>query len=137
MTVERLIKQLENYNPMAEVRLNDCRGTVALFALAVAGNDSLVWIEGKNDIDLGEEIRARFSKAYETQMNEFEFFVNLLEMGITLEDIKEHCPDKYEYSKTFMKEHGLVRVTNGTEESMKRFKKRCVGLPERKRRIKN
>ena len=28
MTVERLIKQLKNYNPKAEVRLNDIRGEV-------------------------------------------------------------------------------------------------------------
>lgn len=108
MTVERLIKQLEKCNPKAEVRLNDSRGTTALFAVALAGKDDLVWIEGKADIDLGEEITARFEKAAEDQMDELDFFMDLINMGITLEDIKEHCPDRYEYSKTFMSEHGLI-----------------------------
>ena len=96
MTVERLINQLKNFNPKAEVRLNDHRGTIALFALATVDNNDLVWIEGKDDIDLGEEIYARFEKASEMQMDELDFFLDLLDMGITLEDIKECCPDKYE-----------------------------------------
>lgn len=108
MTVERLIKQLENYNPKAEVRLNDYRGTIALFAVALADNDKLVWIEGKYDIDLGNEISARFERASEIQMDELDFFMDLLDMGITLEDIKTYCPDKYEYAKTFMEDHGLI-----------------------------
>lgn len=108
MTVERLIKQLENYNPKAEVRLNDCRGTTALFAVALADNDDLVWIEGKDDIDLGEEISARFQRASEIQMDELDFFMDLLDMGITLKDIELYCPEKYEYSKNFMEDHGLI-----------------------------
>ena len=108
MTVERLIKQLENYNPKAEVRLNDRRGTVALFALAQKDNDDIVWIEGKNDIDFGEEISARFEKVNEIQTDELEFFMELLDMGITLKDIELYCPDKYEYSKRFMEDHGLT-----------------------------
>ena len=108
MTVERLIKQLENYNPKAEVRLNDHRGDVALFALALKNDDNVVWIEGKDDVDLGEEISARFEKANEIQMDELDFFMDLLDMGITLKDIQLYCPDKYEYSKSFMEEHGLI-----------------------------
>ena len=108
MTVERLIKQLKNYNPKAEVRLNDLRGEVALFALALEGNDNVVWIEGKDDIDLGEEISARFQNASETQMDELDFFIDLLDTGITLADIKLYYPEKYEYSKKFMEEHGLI-----------------------------
>lgn len=108
MTVERLIKQLENYNPKAEVKLNDYKGEVALFALALANDDNTVWIEGKDDIDLGEEISARFANASEIQIDELDFFFDLLDMGITLEDIRLYCPDKYEYSKSFMEEHGLI-----------------------------
>ena len=108
MTVERLVKQLQKCNPKAEVRLNDCRGTVALFALSMSNNDNLVWIEGKDDIDLGEEISARFENASKSQMDELDFFMDLLDTGITLEDIKQYCPDKYEYSTVFIEEHGLI-----------------------------
>lgn len=108
MTVARLVKILNNMNQKAEVRLNDRYGTVALFALNVVGDDNVVWIEGKDDIDLGEEISARFENASESQMDELDFFMDLLDMGITLEDIQQYCPDKYEYSKAFMEEHGLI-----------------------------
>lgn len=108
MTVERLIKQLENYNPKAEVRLNDHKGDVALFALSLKDNDNVVWIEGKDDIDLGEEISARFQRASEIQMDELDFFMDLFDMGITLADIELYYPERYEYSKRFMEEHGLI-----------------------------
>lgn len=108
MTVERLINQLKNYNPKAEVRLNDHKGEIALFTVTLADNDNLVWIEGKDDIDLGAEISARFKRASEIQMDELEFFMDLLDMGITLKDIELYYPEVYEYSKMFMEEHGLI-----------------------------
>ena len=57
---------------------------------------------------LGEEISARFEKANEIQMDELDFFMDLLDMGITLKDIKLYCPDRYKYSKEFMEGHGLI-----------------------------
>lgn len=114
MTVERLIKQLEKYNPKAEVRLNEPYGSTALFALALIGTSNnkdlanVVWIESKDDIDIKEELSARFEHACDIQMDELDFFMDLLDVGYTLEDIKNFCPDKYEYSKSFMEEHGLI-----------------------------
>ena len=40
-------------------------------------------------------------------MDELDFFIDLVNKGITLEDIRVYCPDKYDYSKSFMEEHGL------------------------------
>lgn len=114
MTVEKLIKELENLNmPKAEVRLNDIHGSTALFALALANPyhkelSNVVWIESKNDIDMGNELSVRFEDASESQMDELDFFMNLLDTGFTLDDIKEYLPEKYEYSKNFMEEHGLI-----------------------------
>ena len=114
MTVERLIKELENLNmPKAEVKLNDIHGSTALFALALANPyhkelSNVVWIESKNDIDMGNELSARFEDASELQMDELDFFMNLLDTGFTLDDIKEYLPEKYEYSKNFMEGHGLI-----------------------------
>lgn len=114
MTVERLIKELENLNmPKAEVKLNDIHGSTALFALALANPyhkelSNVVWIESKNDIDMENELSARFEDASELQMDELDFFMNLLDTGFTLDDIKEYLPEQYEYSKNFMEEHGLI-----------------------------
>ena len=62
----------------------------------------------KQGLNLEKEISARFENASENQMDELDFFMDLLDSGITLEDIKIYCPDKYEYSKLFMEEHGLL-----------------------------
>ena len=115
MTVEKLIKELENLNmPKAEVRLNDIHGSTALFALALANPyhkelSNVVWIESKDDIDMGNELEARFENASKSQMDELDFFMDLLETGFTLDDIKKYLPEKYEYSKNFMEEHGLIQ----------------------------
>lgn len=62
-------------------------------------------LEGKRN--LGTELAAQFKNASEQQVDELDFFIELIEQGITLDDIKKHLPEKYEYSKRFMEEHGL------------------------------
>lgn len=71
--------------------------------------ESLVWylIQTRNKILLREEIAAKFVKASEDQIDELDFFLELRDAGITLELIREYCPEKYDYSKSFMEEHGL------------------------------
>lgn len=114
MTVERLIKQLEKFNPKAEVRLNEAYGSTALFALALVDSSNnkdlsnVVWIKGKNDVNIKEELTARFEVAPEEYDDELDFFMELDDIGYTLDDIKKYCPDKYEYSKSFMEDHGLI-----------------------------
>jgi hypothetical protein len=53
-------------------------------------------------------LNARFNFAAENQIDEFDFFIDLLADGITLEDIKMYIPEQYEYSKTFLEEHGFI-----------------------------
>lgn len=55
-----------------------------------------------------KELSERFKKASDFQIDELDFFEELLEAGFSLEDIKESLPDKYKYSKNFMEEHGLM-----------------------------
>lgn len=118
MKITRLIEQLQSLQkemPEADVRLNSPFGDTALFALAFEKThnadgalDNIIWIEGKNDIEIGVELEARFKNASEKQMDELDFFTDLLDTGFTLEDIEEYLPEKYEYSKQFMIKHGLV-----------------------------
>ena len=54
MTVEKLIERLQKFPSEAQVRLNDRRGYPCLFVLAIAGDDTTVWLEGEDDCDLGE-----------------------------------------------------------------------------------
>lgn len=42
-------------------------------------------------------------------IDELDFFMTLLENGITLEYIKKYgTSDEYQYAKTFLEEHGLI-----------------------------
>ena len=54
------------------------------------------------------ELYARFENASENDVDELDFFMDLLDTGFTLEDIKENLPDRYEYSKAFLEDHGLI-----------------------------
>ena len=49
-----------------------------------------------------------FKYADETNMGELDFFSDLYDMNITLDEIKMYAPTYYEYSKIFMTEHGFV-----------------------------
>lgn len=108
MKVERLIKELEKYNPKAEVKLHHKEGYNALFVVAYVGDENTVIIEDKSDNDLRSELYARFERAVDKAMDELDFFMDLLEIDITLEDIRENLPEKYEYAKEFLEEHGLI-----------------------------
>lgn len=78
----------------------------------------IYWKEIKNPkrrkkANLKKEISTRFEKAAEmvstdAQPDELDFFLDLLYDGITLDDIKIYCPEKYEYSRDFMENHGLT-----------------------------
>ena len=107
MTVENLIKQLEKMNPKAEVRINNIRGSIALWASTNKESDT-VWIEGKDDINVGDELRSMFNYAKETGIDETAVYTELLEMGFTLDDIQKNCSDKYEPMKAFIEQHDMM-----------------------------
>lgn len=111
MKVSYLIEQLQKLDmPDAEVRLNDVHGSEAVFVLASMKSkaDNAIWIESKKDIDMAEEIEFCFQYANATGMDELDFFMKLLKIGFTLEDIKKYVPERYEYAHKFMTEHGLA-----------------------------
>lgn len=108
MKVKRLIEKLQICNPNAEVKMHDKDGFTTLFVTEFVNRDDVVILEDASDVNLTSELEARFENAQEEQMDELDFFMELLDIGITLGDIKAYLPEKYEYSEKFMKEHGLV-----------------------------
>lgn len=106
MTVERMIKELQKYDPKAEVKMHHPKGNNALFVVALVGGDT-VFIEDKSDNDLRAELLARWELQNEGT-DELDFFMDLIETGFTLEDIEENVPEFYDYAKGFLEEHGLI-----------------------------
>ena len=113
MKVRKMIELLQRMNPEDEVYLHHYTGNKALYIVKVVNinipeTSGAVVIEDKDDNDMGEELDAMFKHAVDTGMDELDFFMGLIDVGITLEDIKEFLPEQYEYSKKFMEEHGLI-----------------------------
>lgn len=108
MKVKRMIQKLQKYNPDAEVKLHGRDGNNALFVVAYSCDSETVVIEDKGDNDLQSELSARFADAAARQADELDFFMDLLETGFTLEDIRENLPERYAYSRAFCEEHGLA-----------------------------
>lgn len=108
MKVKRMIEELLKCNPEAEVKLHGKWGNNALFVLSYVGDDKNIVIADKDDADLASELEARYERACKEQTDELDFYMDLFESGITLEDIRENLPEKYEQGKKFCEEHGLV-----------------------------
>lgn len=70
--------------------------------------DGTIVIETSDDMDMTSELYERFKDAANNQQDELDFFMELMENGIALQDIKKFLPEKYKYSKKFMQEHGLI-----------------------------
>lgn len=111
MKVKRMIEELKKMNPEDDVRFHHPNGDSVLFVLKVINipeYGNVVFLRGKDNINMAVELAAQFEHAAETQMDELDFFMDLMDMGFTLEDIQKFLPEKYEYSKKFMEEHGLI-----------------------------
>lgn len=109
MKVSKLIEKLTEMNPEAEVRLNDYGGETVLFVNARLNDDRIVWLDGENDIDMRSEISARYEHADEVSMSEFDFYKDLLEIGITVNMVQKYMGDTYATRmENFCKEHELL-----------------------------
>lgn len=109
MKVKSLIKRLENVNPEAEIRLNDYNGDSVLFVNERMNDPNVVWLDGENDIDLGEEISSRYEKATDEQEDELDFYMELLEIGITVDMVRKYMgDDRADVMQEFCEDHGLI-----------------------------
>lgn len=52
------------------------------------------------------KLKNMMKNAIENDVDELDFFMEILEQGFTLEDFKE--TKHYDYAKQFMEEHGLI-----------------------------
>ena len=109
MKVKTMIQKLEKMNPEADVRLNDYSGDTALFVNSRTNDPDVVWIDGEHDIDIREEISAHYERAIEEQLDELDFYMDLLEIGITVEMVSKYMGDEHaDIMKKFCEEHGLI-----------------------------
>ena len=109
MKVKTLIARLQKMNPEAEVKLNDYNGETALFVNARTNDDGVVWFDGEDDIDMCSEISSRFENAIEENWDELDFYMDMLETGITVDMVRKYMDDEHAvHMQHFCEEHGLM-----------------------------
>ena len=59
-----------------------------MFICALAQDDKNVWLESASMCDLNEEIATRFQQVKNGEITERENYRNLIELGISAEDVK-------------------------------------------------
>ena len=109
MKVKYLQSQLSKMNPDAEVKLNNYNGDTALFVNARLNDNNVVWLDGEHDMDLGAELDARFKNATEYQIDELDFYMELLDIGITIDIVRKYMGNEVaDHMEIFCEEHGLL-----------------------------
>ena len=109
MTVERMIEELKKFNPNAVVKMHHRDSEPVLFVLGVVGDKDRVWIESESDNDMSAELEARFKYAIEEDIDELDFYIDLLEIGIDVHMVRKYMGDEYaNHMHQFCEEHGLI-----------------------------
>lgn len=66
-------------------------------------------METESENDIGEEIGVRFENALENWDDELDFYMDLIETGITVDMVRKYMDDETaDHMKTFCEEHGLI-----------------------------
>ncbi|MBE5940814.1 MAG: hypothetical protein E7266_10555 [Lachnospiraceae bacterium] len=109
MKVKKLIDLLIKQNPEAVVKMHSKDDEPVLFVVNIVGDDSVVWLESESDNDMTEEISARLETAIDENIDEFDFYEELLELGIDVNMMRKYLGDEAaNHMEKFCYEHGLI-----------------------------
>ena len=110
MTKKKLLELLNsnNYDEDAVVRMHSRDGEEVLFVVGLVNDNKTIWLETESDNDMSAEISARFENALENQVDELDFYMDLLETGINVAMIEKYIGKEAAiHMEEFCKEHGL------------------------------
>ena len=108
MRVKTLIRKLEKMDPEAEIRLHDKSGEPVLFVLS-AKKFPDVWLQTEGDVDMSDEIQARFDDAIENGTDELDVYMEMLEAGIDVPMVRKYLGDESaDHMQDFCEGHGLI-----------------------------
>lgn len=111
-TVQDLIESLAGEDVTFRVYGHSKDGNELLFSVEYVDSDEPVWLEDEQDSDLYEELPVIFEKALEEQADELDFYMDLLETGITVHMVKKYVGYEEAYHmEVFCVEHGLLDET--------------------------
>ena len=80
----------------------------SIYQAAYKNDDSTIWLECESDIDLSAELDARSTNAAENQMDELDFYMDLIEIGITPEMVERNLSkEAADHMREFCEDHAL------------------------------
>lgn len=124
MTVGKMINLLKTMNPKAEVKLHERFGEPVLFVVALQNDENTVWLETESDNDMAAEIEARFENASEKQLDELDFYMDMLETGIDVGMVRKYMGNEAaDHMLGFCRNHGLIDEVPKLSFSWRRFTK--------------
>lgn len=113
MKVKKMIEILSKMNPNAEVKMDSPEGNSIIFVLASKKKEGVVWMQTQDSCDISNEIVERFNYASEEQMDELEFYTDLIDTGFNIEMVENAMgKDVAEHMRKFCIDHGLIDETN-------------------------
>lgn len=138
MKVKTLIEKLEKMDPEAEVRLHDKSGEPVLFVLCAKKYPD-VWLQTEGDVDMSDEIQARFDDAIENGTDELDVYMEMLETGIDVPMVRKHLGDEaggYKtviciYHKKTLMEHYKTEQITGSQKAFNNAFQRVIDLAKK------
>ena len=97
MTVRKMIEALQKQDPDARVMLHNAfSDEEVLFVLSYVDGDPSdnVWLSTEEDYDMKEELTARLNDAIEKQLDELDFYSDLLEDGVNVDMVKRYLGEE-------------------------------------------
>lgn len=114
MTIKNLKEIIANMPDNARIYLDDgytfTEGNSEVINISYVANSrtgDMAILQTKNDIDVAEELEARFEYYSENDWDELDAVMDMLEDGYVLDDFR-YDDDRYLWMKEFCENHGLV-----------------------------
>lgn len=109
MKVKRLIEDLKKFNPDAEVKTHHPFGNNVVFCVGLQKDNNVVFLEDISDIDLKAQFNEFIEQCESNDVDELDFYIEVLEHGITPDVLKENdMLEEAEHMEIFCEEHGLI-----------------------------
>ena len=108
MRVKTLIEKLEKMDPEAVVRMHDKSGEPVMFVVS-AKKIPDVWLQTESDVDMADEIQARFDNANENGTDMLDVYAEMLDAGIDVHKVRKYLGDAAaEHMLKYCEEHRLI-----------------------------
>ena len=111
MTVRKMIEELQKCDPNARVVLNDIDSDEEVISVLsfINHRTDRVCLASEYDTEMTEELEAMLDHASKNNINETDFYLDLLERGIDVDMVRRYLGEEQAiHMEEYWKEHDLI-----------------------------